>query len=61
MHYVEARADLEASAGERFDIVASGAVDIRARHRHPLRGAARVHRAIEALETTGATVLLPFA
>ena len=61
MHYVEERADLEASAGELFDVVESGAVDIRARNRHPLREAAEVHRAIEARETTGSTVLLPFA
>ena len=61
MHYVEERADLEASAGELFDVVESGAVRIRARNRYPLREAAEVHRAIEARETTGSTVLVPFA
>ena len=43
MHYVEERADLEASAGELFDVVESGAVRIRARNRYPLREAAEVH------------------
>jgi len=61
MHYVEERADLEASAGELFDVVESGTVEIRPRNRYPLREAAEVHRAIEARETTGSTVLLPFA
>ena len=61
MHYIEEPADLEASAGELFDVLKSGAVRIRVGNRHPLREAAEVHCAIGVRQTTGSTVLLPFA
>lgn len=57
--YAAKRADLEAGAGELFDVVGSGAVAIRVNQRYPLRDAAEAHRALEARETTGSTVLLP--
>lgn len=60
MHYMAKRADLEASAADLFDAVRSGKVKIAVNHVLPLREAGEAHRAIEAGETTGSTVLLPF-
>jgi NADPH2:quinone reductase len=58
-HYVARREDLLATAQDLFDVVASGAVRIEVNQRWPLREAAAAHRALEARETTGSTVLLP--
>ncbi len=60
MHYMAKRSDLEASAAELFEVVQTGKVRIAVNHVLPLREAAEAHRAIEAGETTGSTVLLPF-
>ena len=57
--HVATREGLDALAGELFAVVASGAVKIPVHKRAPLREAADVHRALEARETTGATVLIP--
>jgi NADPH:quinone reductase len=57
--YVRARADLEATARELFDVIASKAVRIRIAQTYPLRDAERAHRDLEARKTTGSTVLLP--
>lgn len=57
--YVRARADLEATARELFEIIASGAVRVRIGQTYPLRDAERAHRDLEARRTMGATVLLP--
>ena len=57
--YIARRADLEASANDLFDVVLSGAVKIRVNQTHPLSEAAAAHRALEARQTTGSTVLLP--
>jgi NADPH:quinone reductase len=57
--YVRARADLEATARELFDVIAKGAVAIRVAQTFPLREAAAAHRALEARQTTGSTILLP--
>ncbi len=61
MHYMEKREDLVAAAQELFDAVSSGAVAVTVRNRWPLREATEAHRALEARETTGSIVLLPFA
>jgi len=55
--YTFDRADLEVAAAELFDIVGSGKVRIKIGQRFPLADAAEAHRALEARETTGSTVL----
>ena len=57
--YTSTRADLEATAQDLFDIVASGDVKIAIGQRFPLAQAADAHRALEARTTTGSTILLP--
>lgn len=61
MHYLAKREDLARSAEELFAALAEGAVRPAVNHVYPLREAADAHRALEARETTGATVLLPWA
>ncbi len=51
--------DCQAMARHLFDKVTSGAVKIRIDQRFPLDQVAEAHRALEARETTGATVLIP--
>ncbi len=58
-HYVAKRADLEASAKELFEALRSGAVRAGNTRELPLEEAAEAHRAIEARETVGSTVLIP--
>ncbi len=57
--YSARRVDLEAMAAELFDVVSSGAVQIRVNQSWPLSEAAEAHRALEARQTTGSTVLIP--
>jgi NADPH2:quinone reductase len=57
--YVRARADLETTARELFEVIASGAVRVRVAQTYSLRDADRAHRDLEARKTTGSTVLLP--
>ncbi|HLB80028.1 MAG TPA: quinone oxidoreductase [Dongiaceae bacterium] len=59
MTYIAKRDDLLASARELFDVVTRGAVKIEINQTFPLRDAAAAHRALEARQTTGSTVLLP--
>jgi NADPH2:quinone reductase len=59
MDYTVTREELLASAGALFDVVRKGAVTIEVRHSWPLAEAAAAHRALEARETTGSSVLLP--
>ena len=61
MHYLAKREDLERSAVELFDVLGRGAVRPAVNHVYPLADAAEAHRALEARETTGSTVLLPWA
>ena len=56
-HYIAGRAELEASAAELFEMVASGKVRIDVHQRFPLEQAAAAHRALEARATSGSTVL----
>ena len=57
--YTAKRADLVRAANELFDVVSSGAVAIRVNQTFPLSEAAAAHRALEARQTTGSTVLVP--
>ena len=56
-HYIARREDLEASANELFNVVASGKVRITVNQRFALKDAADAHRALEARATSGSTVL----
>ncbi len=58
-NYTARRADLERTAADLFEVVASGAVKIRVNQSFPLRDAAAAHAALEGRRTTGSTVLLP--
>ena len=55
--YIADRRELEQSAAALFDTVRSGSVRIDIGQRFPLAEAAQAHRALEARETTGSTVL----
>lgn len=57
MTYMAKRADLESSAAELFDFVGSGAIEITIGGSFALKDAADAHRALEARETTGSTIL----
>ncbi|HET7714471.1 MAG TPA: quinone oxidoreductase [Bauldia sp.] len=59
MTYLAKRRDLEASAAELFEVLRSGTIKIAVGRVLPLSDAAEAHRALEARETTGATVLVP--
>ena len=55
--YTATRAGLEQAASELFDVVASGKVKVEIKQRFPLKDAADAHRALEARQTSGSTVL----
>lgn len=55
-NYIAGRGELEASAAELFDKVASGQVRIEVKQRYPLEKAAEAHRALEARATSGSTI-----
>ena len=57
--YTANRGDLEATASDLFEAVASGKVKIDIGQRYPLVDAAQAHRDMEARITTGAGILLP--
>ena len=57
LHYIAKRDELEASANELFEAVASGKVRINVNQRVALKDAADAHRALEARATTGSTIL----
>jgi NADPH:quinone reductase len=56
-HYIARREELQASADELFDVVASGKVRINVNQRYALKDAADAHKALEARATTGSTIL----
>ena len=58
-HYIAKREDLEAMARDLFRVVKNGDVEIPIHARYALADVAEAHRALEARETTGATVLIP--
>jgi len=55
--YIATREELDATTTELFDVVRSGAVKVQVSQVFPLKEAAQAHRALEARETTGSTVL----
>jgi len=55
--YIGTRQELEQSASDLFDIVGSGKVKVEVKQRFPLKNAAEAHRALEARQTTGSTIL----
>lgn len=57
--YVASRAELLASAGALFDVIARGAVRVTPSARFALADAAAAHRALESRATTGSIVLVP--
>ena len=57
--YIATAAELRASAGRLFGMVAEGEVAIRVNHRWPLAEIREAHRALEGRRTTGSSVLLP--
>lgn len=57
--YIATAAELRASAGRLFEMVAEGKVAIRVNHRWPLAEIREAHRALEGRRTTGSSVLLP--
>ena len=56
-NYIAARGELESAANELFEVVQSGKVRIAVKQRFRLEDAAEAHRALEARETAGSTVL----
>ncbi len=58
-HYTARRDDLLALSEELFGVVCSGQVRISINQRYALADAAQAHRALEARQTTGSTILLP--
>jgi NADPH2:quinone reductase len=58
-HYVADRDELTWRAGELFDAVTAGTLDVRVGATFPLADAAEAHRALESRSTTGKVLLLP--
>jgi NADPH2:quinone reductase len=57
LHDIARREELEASANELFEVVASGKVRINVNPRVALKDAADAHKALEARAITGSTIL----
>jgi len=57
--YTARRADLVLAADDLFAMLAGGGLASHINQTYPLQDAAEAHRALEARETTGSTVLLP--
>lgn len=57
--YVAEREDLEETANDLFDVVASGAVKISVNQSYDLKDAQKAHEDLEGRKTTGQTVLKP--
>ncbi len=58
-HHITSRARTQAMADDLFSVVSSGAVKIHVEQRYPLDQVQQAHRALEARQTVGSTVLLP--
>lgn len=56
-HYIASRQELEESANELFQVIASGKVRVEVKQRFPLEHAPDAHRALEGRKTSGSTVL----
>lgn len=60
-HYVGTTPELRDAASALFALIANGAIDVQIGARYPLSEAAAAHRALEARQTTGSTILIPNA
>ena len=58
-HYTGAPAEVRAITDRLFDALRRGILVIDIGQRYPLRDAAEAHRALEARQTVGSTVLIP--
>ncbi|MBP6011511.1 MAG: quinone oxidoreductase [Alphaproteobacteria bacterium] len=58
-NYITTAEELDAGAGELFDLVARGVIKRNEPKRFPLAEAAEAHRALESRQTTGSLVLIP--
>jgi NADPH2:quinone reductase len=58
-HYIATKGDLNRAARELFEVVGSGAVNVRIGQTYRLQDAAEAHRDLESRRTTGSTVLVP--
>lgn len=58
-HYTATVEQLDETAGDLFDAIAQGAVNIAPPTRYALADAAQAHRDLEARKTTGSLVLIP--
>jgi NADPH2:quinone reductase len=56
---IAAREDQMESASKVFDLVVTGAITPRIRHRYVLLDASASHRDLESGETSGSSILLP--
>jgi len=59
VNYAFDRTSLNAMASELFAMVQAGSINADVRQTFPLKDAAAAHRALQARQTTGATLLLP--
>jgi len=59
MHYVTTAGELDTGAGELFDLIRRGDIEIKPPRSFPLAQAAEAHRALESRQTTGSLVLVP--
>lgn len=57
--YMATTAELRAAVATVFDAILAGTIKVSIDQRFPLADAADAHRALEARETTGSTILLP--
>jgi NADPH:quinone reductase len=57
--YTSTPEEVRASATRLFEMMTSGTIQVRIGARYPLLEAAEAHRALEARQTTGSTVLIP--
>ncbi|HKS49905.1 MAG TPA: quinone oxidoreductase [Amycolatopsis sp.] len=58
-HYVRTREELDWRAGELFEAVRSGALEIRVGGRYPLSDARKAHEDLQGRRTTGKLLLIP--
>jgi NADPH2:quinone reductase len=58
-HYTRDAAELQATAGDLFAVIASGAVKVDVHQRFRLSEARQAHEALHSRATTGATILIP--
>lgn len=58
-NYIVTREELDEGASALFGLIADGTIKVAVNQTYPLAEAAEAHRALQARETTGSTVLIP--